>query len=1615
MHPNKYFPESFFFSIAINSYDDGFTNLKSPRNDVQGISEQLELSCNGFSSIMLNENEATKEGVELFLQEMIATVNSNPSNRLVFYFAGHGKALGNNDGSATGYLIPKDGKPGDPKTWISMDWLVECLNKLDVKHLLVVLDCCFAGSLEWACLKWREVNLVPTIVYKQHFQVYATDKARQVITSAAFDEEAVDHRRDSDRVYSPFAKAFIDGLAGKADVLEIGLITARALAVYVSKALRKLADSNNILHHQRPGFFDLRNHGKGEFLFFNPTRSLDLRNAKKPIKENNPFMGLEPYEEKDHNKFFGRDRAVDEIVEVIKKRVEEPDIINLLVITGVSGSGKSSLVKAGVVPALVKEGWNIAGIIRPGEKPIESLQKISFQTATNKNLLVIDQLEELVTLGANKREAADFMNELSKLLSQNREWFVIATLRSDFQHLLKKGRLEAAWRNYSFPIPWFTRQELKEIIVQPAINMAFTYEPVGLVDTIIDDVLQFPGSLPMLSVLLTVLYDKSIENKRNRVLHQEDYDQNIGGVSGALHTKLNGLLGVYNENEPILKIILLRMINIEGGTYTKRKVNKNDLVFSDEELNKRVTKQLDILVNERIIHTVDGEGERWEPVHEAVVRWEKIRTWMNEIGLRRIEIQKELENDIEIYKNNGNKISDLWHSNDRLKMLVLELGENKTKGKDSGWAINKRERSFIELSEKIRRKREQGELLKAKEADERRAWIENQLVRKLWDFSIVARDKDNLLEALHFTAEALTITKDEELAKNMLIDIEPFLPQICLTDILTEEKRIVRAKFSPNGKQILIISEGPPHVSGKGILKLIGFENIPGVSVFGPGQERALQQQIDEELRLLVEHDDLLKDEKDPRKITELENKIKENTLRLTKYADELNLELVDNAIFSPDGKLILTTSKWGEKTYFNIWDIESGTNILVFEIKQESWSQQMWIGEKERTMLRPTFNSTFFSPDGKKILATIGTDGISLGSKRGKLITTEVKFFNSITGMEVGPSLKHRSKVNSAIFSPDGKQVLTTCDNYHRSELHLGDLHPPEDLGKYLDEYTGACLWDVETGSRVGTPINPGGIVFWADFSPNGQQLLTVSENNSVQLWDRFTGKQIAPAMQHQAAVDSVEFSPDGKNILTASGGTARLWEENTGKQIAVDVNSAVFSPNGKKIIMVMSDGTARIWDKNKEKRINPIMKYQSETDETSRNFSINLVSDTPNHYSSFRATFSPNGKQILTAVVDKIAFIVDAVTGKSIGQVITHEGIINSAVFSPDGKMVLTASDDFTARLSKAESGKSVYASMHHEDKVNTAVFSANGRMVITASNDSTARIWQTSTGKQIIPSLQHESWVKSAVFSPNGKIVLTESNNSVRFWSTATGKQIFDPIQHKSGIENAIFSPDGRKVLVITRDEGVRFFETETGKPINITFRHNAYIFSAVFSRDGKKILTAGRDGNARLWETATGKPIGSPMKHQGFVFNAVFSPDEKWILTASRDGSARIWETGTGKPVGPAMKHKSFVDSAVFSPDGKQILTVSNVNTVCVWAVEGDLDMPVELFKLQAKSITGCQLSVETNELQMIQSDEWNQIKEEYYIKAKEHYKICKYPEHNLWARFFPEEAKLIRPK
>ncbi|HWK03791.1 MAG TPA: caspase family protein [Puia sp.] len=697
-----YFSNSWFLGIAIDKYDH-FESLLTPVRDVQAVGQQLTAPNNGFRSRILAGQETSAHGIRAFLEEMVATVNGGADgaaenrSRLVFYFAGHGKTLENADGSATGYIIPRDGQVDAESSWISMDSLLAEVYKVGCRHVLLILDCCFAGSLEWSVFNTRDIRARPKKIYRQHFSLYVRDRAWQVITSAAFDQTSLDQGwRRKEQGYSPFASALVDGLKGEADLLKNGLITAAELIVYVRDTVEKLANDEHIRHRQTPRLFTLKHHDKGEFLFLNPNRPLRLEDAVAAVKENNPFKGLESYEEKDRPRFYGRSKVSAAIVEMIRERHADPRLMNLLIVSGISGSGKSSVIKAGVKPLLQEQGWIFPETIRPGETPLRMLEKWDLTKGPGtKTILFVDQLEELVTQARNKDDAETFLNRLYDLCMQHEEVFVLATLRSDYLYLINRGKWAPFWKTSTYSIPWLDRMELRETILRPALDIAFFYEPVALVDEIIDDVLQYPGSLPLLSVLLSELFVKSIENSRNRLLHEDDY-RAIGGIAGALHSKLRGLLGNESANEYVLKSILLRMINIEGDIYSRRKASVEDLRFGEREFDQVVEAEIRVLLKQRIIYPVEGSSVGWEPVHDAVARWGYIKKWIEEIGIARMGMQRDLENAVDGYAGKN----DLWDRNDRLEVLVGELPAPE-KGRPA-FLMNHREREFIVRSRDAR-------------------------------------------------------------------------------------------------------------------------------------------------------------------------------------------------------------------------------------------------------------------------------------------------------------------------------------------------------------------------------------------------------------------------------------------------------------------------------------------------------------------------------------------------------------------------------------------------------------------------------------------------------------------------------------------------------------------------------------------------------------------------------------------------------------------------------------------------------------------------------------------------------------------------------------------------
>ena len=298
---------------------------------------------------------------------------------------------------------------------------------------------------------------------------------------------------------------------------------------------------------------------------------------------------------------------------------------------------------------------------------------------------------------------------------------------------------------------------------------------------------------------------------------------------------------------------------------------------------------------------------------------------------------------------------------------------------------------------------------------------------------------------------------------------------------------------------------------------------------------------------------------------------------------------------------------------------------------------------------------------------------------------------------------------------------------------------------------------------------------------------------------------------------------------------------------------------------------------------------------------------------------------------------------------------------MFTADERRILTWSLGGTTRLWTAD-GDSL-AVIKHDELVYGAAFTADERRILTWSDDGTARLW-TLDGDSLAV-MQHDDEVDGAVFTASR--ILT--------WS----------LDERGNGTGRLWTADGDSLAVI---DGV---------------------LGGVFTADESRLLTWGVD--AQLWNAADGSPRALPMQHDERVYGAAFTADESRILTWSRDGTARLW-TADGDSLA-VMQHDE-VNGAAFTADESRILTWSNDGTARLWDVPGDLDFPSKSFPLQVVALTGIKLNHTTRELESLEPQGWLEESRRYWELARRHYKTCKYPRQNLFRRFFPDEAKSIRP-
>jgi WD40 repeat protein/serine/threonine protein kinase len=508
-----------------------------------------------------------------------------------------------------------------------------------------------------------------------------------------------------------------------------------------------------------------------------------------------------------------------------------------------------------------------------------------------------------------------------------------------------------------------------------------------------------------------------------------------------------------------------------------------------------------------------------------------------------------------------------------------------------------------------------------------------------------------------------------------------------------------------------------------------------------------------------------------------------------------------------------------------------------------------------------------------------------------------------------------------------------------HRNRVSYAAFSPDgQRIVTASDDHT-AKAWEAVTGKELLTLQGHSKAVNSAAFSPDGQRIVTGSDDHTAKVWEAATGKELLTLKGHSDPVGEVAFSPDGQRIVTGSEDhTAKVWEAASGKELLTMkghsnlVLSVAFSPDGKRIATGSSDSTAKLWDATSGKEL--------------------LTIKVHNNNPVTAVAFSPDGQRIVTGSWDHTAMVWEAATGKELLTLKVHDIWVLCVAFSRDGQRILTGGTDGTATIWDAVSGKELHTFKGHSGFVESVAFSPDGQRIVTGSRDRTAKVWEATNGKDPLTLTAGSFHLWCVAFSPDGRRIVTAGEDkTVKVWEAASGKELLHLEGHSDVAMRAAFSPDGQRIVTSSADRTAKVWEAASGKELLTLKGHGDVVYSAAFSPDGRRIVTGSQDKTAKVWETASGKELLTLNGHSDRIMSVAFSPDGQRIATASADSKAKVWDAASGKELLTLNGHEEMVDSVAFSPDGQRIATGSQDATARVW----DAASGKELFTFKGHSV------------------------------------------------------------
>ncbi len=1438
--------------IGINAYGNGMAALSTAVADARAVATFLGRAHGYADPIELLDEEANLDGIVELLEIRLPALGLSEDSGLVLYFAGHGVAFDDDEGPR-GYLIPQDARLGAKETYLPMDRVRAALGNLPCRHLLVVLDCCFAGSFRWAASRKIQVpDLGP--LYDSQYARYLKGEAWQVLTSASHQELAQDvapgscNYRDQEATerHSPFATAFLEGLAGASDSSRgehgpDGVITATELYQYIFEELVPVGERRV----QTPGLWPLKPANTGEFIFQNPRREKKTRPDPPLDDGNNPWLGLATYSASDTSLFFGRERVVRALLGKLRDDSQPP----LLAVVGASGTGKSSVVKAGVLPRLCDSTpaaareetpgeWNVVVCERLGRLPWKQLADAVLHLepapvpADRRQLLVIDQFEELFTQRPDPDEQRRFSEELTELLATagDRGLRVLITLRSDFGPQLMEmplatwldapaggasGRPATSARGHRrrpgwFRVPVFSSDELREIIEGPAIRKALYFDPPELVGDLVDEVMAMPGGLPLLSFALAEMYRQARLRRRDsgaldRALTRHDY-QTVGGVAGALHRRASGLIKVAENRGSVASVrrVALRMVSLQGGRVARRRIHRRELIYAGRQEQETVTRIIGKLTEARL---VVADGDYLEPAHDTLVQaWSQSTAWLADAA-ESIPLLRGVWREAEAWQQAGRSDGSLWNEDPRLPQVEAQRQE-----------LNQLEREFVAAAD-----------IKARQEAERK----KGQIRRLRSYAVAATCF--LVIAVAALVQAL---KQRDLARNKTLAAQARSHQHNRLDLaLLLSLELARRDDSFESRRLLFdLLESSPRIE-----RLL-FTAAPA----NPGTPAEIAA---EELRTVAWSTDgrwLAAASGSKVMVFEVATG---QPLKPPLAGSEAG---ASSLAWSGDGRWLAAGGKDG----VSLWEVPSfaarspfgeadETEVYavawspicsvagepgdgpILAVAQEDQSVRLWdveLGQVIGTPLAGTedmLTSVAWSPDGLTVAAA-GMD-------------QEIRLWEALTGEAIGRPLRgHTEGVMSLAWSADGNTLASaSLDGTVRLWTAAG-----EPQGRPLDMLVGplaSLAWDGDSSVLAVGGID-GRVVFWE-----------VAHER----------RRTPPAGGQIAALRSLAFSPDGRTVASGNGRAIVLWNTGSGPRL------------GRRIELDATEMTSVAWNRARTilagegmdpgSRVRTLRLWDAATGKPVPGLPRALVTGPRKRAAAL--AFSDDGKTLIAVAGDRTVHRYQIATGKVVAKPLGGDdsGRYATLAISSDGSKQAEGSDDGQVRLWQGESGETLARPWAgHAGRVSVLSWSPDGGMLAAGGADGSVRLWDATGGSRAPFKESHEGAVTSLAWSDDGRFLASGGENlTIRLWDVDADRRLGQPL-----------------------DAGRYAAGRDT------TVSHLAW------SRDGGTLASAG-GGRIVLWDVALAAPFAGPFHGHSDVITGLLFSDDDTLLSISFDGTLMRW--------------------------------------------------------------------------------------------------------------------------